>query len=183
MNRLRRMLVDEFAWRGVVRESRSSLEGGAPKMFRIPVAPSDAVDAVCRHLLLEFYGPSSSQITGPVAAIHGRELSGNWFAISQSRLDAVLAELPALGNSDIRLAFSGIEQEIHATSDIKEAKSSSLTWRRYGRGLQVDAEAALKTRLIALAEEKAKKSEAETARRREAERAKQQATKTEQLPL
>jgi hypothetical protein len=175
INRLRRMLVDNFAELGVVKESGSMMSGGAGRTFRIPVSITEAMDMVRRGLLLELYGPATSQIVGPVASDDGGEIGGRWLAVSQAWRDAVLLELPALNKNDIRLAFADITLEICAGGNgVTAGPSSGLTWRRYGRGLQADAEAALKARLVALAEQKAiqKRAAEEAMRKREAERAK-----------
>jgi hypothetical protein len=183
VNRLRRMLVDQFAERGVVRESGSFL-GGAGRTHRIPVVLSEVVDAIRRDLLLEIYGPSPSQITGPVASDERGEIVGTWFVISQIWFHGVLAELPALSKSDIRSAFADISWEIRGAGDgDKAGPPSGLTWRRYGRGLQADVEVALKARLVMLTGEKAKKSAEQATRMREAERAKEEASRKCQLPF
>src|SRR5262245_16486062 len=83
INRLRRMLVDEFAARGVGRESGNFMGGSTGKAFRVPVAITVALDAIRRDLLPEIYGLASSQITGPAARDDIGELGSTWFAISQ----------------------------------------------------------------------------------------------------
>ena len=104
--------------------------------------------------------------------------------ISQLWFDEVLAELPALSKSDIRTAFADISWEIRcAGNGDKAAPPSGLTWRRYGRGLQADVEVALKTRLVMLAGEKAKRSAEHATRMREAERAKEGANQERGLPF
>jgi hypothetical protein len=183
INRLRRMLVDQFAERGVMIEPGPVL-GGPGRTLRIPVAITDAMDAVRRDLLPEIFGPASSQITGPVASDERGEIAGKWFAISQVWRDAALLELPALSNSDIRGAFADISWEIRgAGNGVKAGPPSGLTWRRYGRGLQADVEVALKARLMKLAEAKAKKSAEDAERKRKAERAKEGANQERELPF
>jgi hypothetical protein len=114
------------------------------------------MDRVRLELLPEIYGPSTSQITGPVASNGVGELSGQWIAVSQEWVDAVLLELPVLSFIDIRMAITEIDREVfRGGRGAKVGSPSGLTWRRYGRGLQVDAETALKARLVKLAEESA----------------------------
>jgi hypothetical protein len=176
INQLRRILVDEFAERGVVREP-GTLLGDRGRTFRVPVAITDVMNAIRSDLLPDIYGPASSQITGLAARDDIGELHSRWFAISQVWLDAILTELPVLNKTNIRLAFADITREISGDgSGVKAGPPLGLTWRRYGRGLQADAEAALNARLMALAEKKAKKSAEEAARKREAERAKEDAS-------
>jgi hypothetical protein len=173
ISRVRRMLVDQFANLGIIRESGPAM-GGAGKTFRVPVSPTAAMDAVRCDLLPEIYGPPTCQITGPVACDDSGELCWGWFAISQRWADDVLLELPVLTKSDIRSAFADIAREILGPGEgVKAGPPSGLTWRRYGRGLQADAETALKSRLASLAENKAKQSAEHVAR--EAERAEQEA--------
>jgi hypothetical protein len=184
IGRLRRMLVDQFAQLGVVRELGPLISGGSGRTLRIPVAITDAMDAIRRDLLPEICDPATSQITGPVASDERGEIAGRWFAISQVWRDGVLAELPALSKSDIRSAFADISREVQgAGNGVKAGPPSGLTWRRYGRGLQADAEAAVKALLMTLAEAKAKKSAEDEERKRKAERAKEEASQVRNLPF
>jgi hypothetical protein len=181
ISRLRRMLVDQYADLGIVRES-GPVMGGAGRTYRVPVSTTDAMDAVRHDLLPEIYGPPASQITGAVACDDHGELDWRWFAISQGWADATLLELPVLSKSDIRSAFADIAREIFGPGNgVKAGSPSGLTWRRYGRGLQVDAEAALKVRLARRAEEKAKQAAENAAR--EAERVEQEASRKRELPF
>jgi hypothetical protein len=181
---LRRMLVDEFARLGIVRESGPSYSGGAGRTFRVPVATTDAMDAVRHDLLPEIYGSPACQITSPVACDDRGELESRWFAISQEWVDASLLELPALSKNDIRSAFADVTREIFGPGNgVKAGPPSGLTWRRYGRGLQANAETALKARLVAIAEMKTKLVADKAAREREATRIKEKASQTNELPF
>jgi hypothetical protein len=132
------------------------------------------MDMVRSGLLLELYGPAASQIIEPVASDDSGEFSGWWFVISQAWVNAVLLELPVLCVDDIRPAFTEISREIaKGGKDHKVGPPSGLTWRRYGRGLQAEAEAALKALIVARAEQKAKRAAEEAMRKREVECAKE----------
>jgi hypothetical protein len=181
IGQLRRMLVDQYASLGIVRESGHFM-GGPGKTFRIPVSTTDAMDAVRRDLLPEIYGPPASQIAGAVACDDHGELESTWFAISQEWVDASLLELPALSKNDLRSAFADATREIFGSDNgVKTGPPSGLTWRRYGRGLQADAETALKARLATLAEKKAKLAAEHAAR--DAERAEQEGSRKRELPF
>jgi len=65
VNRLRRMLVDKFAELGTYTEPGTFLSPSPGRTFRIPVSLTAAMDAVRSDLLLEVFGPSTSQISGP----------------------------------------------------------------------------------------------------------------------
>jgi hypothetical protein len=177
IDRLRRMLADQYADLGIVRVSGPAM-GGPGRTFRVPVATTEAMDAVRRDLLPEIYGPPAFQITGPVAFDGSVELGCAWFVISQGWIDATLVELPVLSKSDIRSELTYVVREIFGPGNgVKAGPPSGLTWRRYGRGLQADAETALRARLVTLAEKKAERAA------REAGRVEQEARQKRDLPF
>ena len=107
-----------------------------------------------------------------MASDRADELDGRWFAESQAWLDAILADQPAIDLHDVRRVFNEITREIRSGSTLEVGPPDTLTWRRYGLGLQADAEKALKSRLVTLAGER------ETARAK-AEEAMRQTNKVE----
>jgi hypothetical protein len=102
--------------------------------------------------------------------------------ISQGWVDATLLDLPVLSKFDIRLELADVVREIFGPGNgVKAGPPSGLTWRRYGRGLQADAETVLQARLATLAEKKAKQAAERAAR--EAARAEREANQKHKLPF